>query len=430
MEDRSTAVGSLLAAATGTSPSKSPRSRSPAPDRSLGPDFAFAAIYDGHNGDDVAEQLKQEFHRIVYNRLRAQCSEPSENLESLLAAAIETACREMDERILSKEHAIQQDLWLQAEDDDDPRALVSRVQSSAGATCAFAVVVPEGLHASSKARFLAVANVGDSRVVLSVDGNATNLTSDHKPTREDEKQRIEQAGGWVHKGRLGGILAVSRAFGDSAYKTYPSDDLWGAHQQLISRPGVQVLEIADDFEFVIIASDGLWDVLPSELAVNYVRRRLAYHGDVQRATTELITKAEELGTGDNVSAVICCLNQVKQQSRPFGASKTTIFGSSKQNMTLTEPEKQRQSSTNSSSSERTALLAAEPVPRHEEKTPGKARRASLTALLKGGKSDDASGSAMGDDGDAQLISRHSTSSSTKPKKGVLGLFGKSGAKNG
>ena len=52
---------------------------------------------------------------------------------------------------------------------------------------------------------------------------AVPLSEDHKPNRIDERQRIESAGGvvvWAGTWRVGGVLAVSRAFGDRLLKRY------------------------------------------------------------------------------------------------------------------------------------------------------------------------------------------------------------------
>lgn len=62
------------------------------------------------------------------------------------------------------------------------------------------------------------ANTGDSRSVLSRAGAAIDLSNDHKPFLEEEKTRIERAGGHVKFNRVNGDLAVSRALGDFAYK--------------------------------------------------------------------------------------------------------------------------------------------------------------------------------------------------------------------
>lgn len=66
-------------------------------------------------------------------------------------------------------------------------------------------------------------------------------------------------------------------------------------------------------EFVVLASDGLWEVMSIENVVNFVRQRLYEHGDVQRASIEVVAKAEACGACDNTSVVIVCLNQFDEQ---------------------------------------------------------------------------------------------------------------------
>ena len=59
---------------------------------------------------------------------------------------------------------------------------------------------------------------------------AKPLSEDHKPNRQDERARIEEAGGvvvWAGTWRVGGVLAVSRAFGDRLLKKYATFDLSG-----------------------------------------------------------------------------------------------------------------------------------------------------------------------------------------------------------
>ena len=64
-------------------------------------------------------------------------------------------------------------------------------------------------------RQLYVANIGDSRCVLSRSGRAVDMSDDHKPEDEPELQRIVKAGGKVTMdGRVNGGLNLSRAFGE------------------------------------------------------------------------------------------------------------------------------------------------------------------------------------------------------------------------
>lgn len=136
-----------------------------------------------------------------------------------------------------------------------------------------------------------VANVGDSRVVASRAGLAVPLSVDHKPNRSDERQRIEQAGGfviWAGTWRVGGILAVSRAFGDKLLRPY-----------VVADPEIQEEEI-EGVDFIIIASDGLWDVISNEEAVSLVQN----FTDAEVASRELIKEAYTRGSSDNITCVV------------------------------------------------------------------------------------------------------------------------------
>ncbi|URD79656.1 phosphatase 2C [Musa troglodytarum] len=84
-----------------------------------------------------------------------------------------------------------------------------------------------------------------------------------QPDREDELQRIEAAGGRViywDGARVLGVLAMSRAIGDSYLKPY-----------VIPEPEVRVLDREEGDECLILASDGLWDVVSNETACDIAR---------------------------------------------------------------------------------------------------------------------------------------------------------------
>ena len=110
---------------------------------------------------------------------------------------------------------------------------------------------------------LTVAHVGDSRGVLCRGGKAVVLTEDHKPDLEPEKRRIEALGGFVSFigcWRAMGILAMSRAIGDLFLKPYVS-----------AEPDVRAMPIVAADEFIVLASDGVYDVLNNEQVVQIAR---------------------------------------------------------------------------------------------------------------------------------------------------------------
>ena len=150
-------------------------------------------------------------------------------------------------------------------------------------------------------RRVVVANCGDSRAVLCRGGDGAPpvpLSSDHKPDRPDELARIEAAGGRVifwEGARVLGVLAMSRAIGDGYLKPYVS-----------SVPEVTVTDRSDGDECLILASDGLWDVVSNEAACEVARACLR-RGRAKwcAEAAALLTKlALARRSSDNVSVIV------------------------------------------------------------------------------------------------------------------------------
>ncbi|XP_061966661.1 probable protein phosphatase 2C 11 [Populus nigra] len=213
---------------------------------------AFFGVFDGHGGARTAEYLK--------NNLFKNLSSHPDFIRDTKTAIVE-AFRQTDAEYLHEEKAHQKD---------------------AGSTASTAVLLGDRLL---------VANVGDSRVVACRAGSAIPLSIDHKPDRSDERQRIEEAGGfvvWAGTWRVGGVLAVSRAFGDKLLKPY-----------VVAEPEIQEEEI-DGVEFIIVASDGLWNVLTNKDAVALVQDIT----DAEAASRKLIQEAYARGSTDNITCVV------------------------------------------------------------------------------------------------------------------------------
>ncbi|KAH7295104.1 hypothetical protein KP509_27G032500 [Ceratopteris richardii] len=154
-------------------------------------------------------------------------------------------------------------------------------------------------------RHIIVANCGDSRAILCRKGQAIPLSEDHKPDREDELTRIEAAGGRVfcwNGWRVFGVLAMSRAIGDHFLEPY-----------VIADPEVTMTLRSDEDECLILASDGLWDVVSNQDACTIAKRSLAATMDPQIAATALVQKAHENGSTDNISVVVIDLR--REQTR-------------------------------------------------------------------------------------------------------------------
>jgi protein phosphatase 1G len=109
---------------------------------------------------------------------------------------------------------------------------------------------------------------------------------DHKPEDEDEKKRIEKAGGRVTlDGRVNGGLNLSRALGDHTYKKNKELEL--ENQMISPMPDVKSLDIEETDEFMILACDGIWNSMTSQECVDYVRERLNVYPKLSQIVEEV-----------------------------------------------------------------------------------------------------------------------------------------------
>ncbi|CAK7354046.1 unnamed protein product [Dovyalis caffra] len=210
-------------------------------------------VFDGHGGARAAEYVK---HNLFSNLIKHP------KFISDTKSAIADAYNHTDSEFLKSENNQNRD---------------------AGSTASTAILVGDRLL---------VANVGDSRAVICRGGNAIAVSRDHKPDQTDERQRIEDAGGfvmWAGTWRVGGVLAVSRAFGDRLLKQY-----------VVADPEIQEEKVDSSLEFLILASDGLWDVVTNEEAVEMIRPI----ADPEQAAKRLLHEAYQRGSADNITCVV------------------------------------------------------------------------------------------------------------------------------
>ncbi|KAJ8901550.1 hypothetical protein NDN08_003759 [Rhodosorus marinus] len=147
---------------------------------------------------------------------------------------------------------------------------------------------------------LVVGHVGDSRAVLASNGKAVELSRDHVTSRADELNRVRANGGYILGDRVNGVLKVTRAIGDHPAKSF-----------IIAEPEVLEMEIADCFQYLIIASDGLWQHFTNEQAVEFACK---YGNDVKTAAQMLVEEAQTRGSCDDISVLVLSLENFKKKS--------------------------------------------------------------------------------------------------------------------
>lgn len=181
-------------------------------------------------------------------------------------------------------------------------------------------------------RSLLVANAGDCRAVLSQRGKACEMSEDHRPCRPTEKERIESLGGSVNDGYLNGLLSVSRALGD--WHLEGMKEMSGGGGPLSAEPELKLVTLSKEDEFLIIGSDGIWEVFTSQNAIDFARRRLQDHNDVKLCCEEVVEEAIKRGATDNLTVVVVSfhLERPPRPVVPKGKVKRSISAEGLQNL--------------------------------------------------------------------------------------------------
>ncbi|KAG4144069.1 hypothetical protein ERO13_D05G013000v2 [Gossypium hirsutum] len=151
-------------------------------------------------------------------------------------------------------------------------------------------------------RSLLVANAGDSRAVLSRGGTAIEMSKDHRPCCMKERRRIESLGGFIDDGYLNGQLGVTRALGN--WHLEGMKEMGERIGPLSAEPELKMITLTKEDEFLIIGSDGIWDVFTNQNAVDFTRRRLQEHNDVKLCCKEMVGEAIKRGATDNLTVVL------------------------------------------------------------------------------------------------------------------------------
>lgn len=233
-------------------------------------DWGYFAIFDGHAGIEASKWCGSHLHSIVERKIM---EDETRDVRDVLNDSFVTIDKQIN----------------------------SDLQGNSGCTAAVCVLrweLPDNLskdEATSLQQYkrrLYTANVGDSRIVLYRKDGSIRLTYDHKASDILEMQRVEQAGGLIMKSRVNGMLAVTRSLGDKFF-----DSL------VIGNPFTTSVEITQDDHFLILACDGLWDIIDDQDACELIKET----DDPNEAAKILVKYALEHGTTDNVTVMVVML---------------------------------------------------------------------------------------------------------------------------
>ncbi|KAK0623582.1 phosphatase 2C-like domain-containing protein [Immersiella caudata] len=270
-------------------------------------DNGYFAIFDGHAGTFAADWCGKKLHIILEEIIRKNPNAPIPELLDQTFTSVDAQLEKLplknsgctaaiavlrwEDRVPSTSSATGSQAIAPAIAKAAEEASKSDEKSESVSTLA----APEAAHArlkgsASRQRVLYTANVGDARIILCRSGKALRLSYDHKGSDENEGKRIANAGGLILNNRVNGVLAVTRALGDTYMK-----DLVTGHPYTTET----VIQPETD-EFIIIACDGLWDVCSDQDAVDLVRNIT----DPVTAAKTLVDHALSRFSTDNLSCMI------------------------------------------------------------------------------------------------------------------------------
>ena len=212
-------------------------------------------LFDGHGGVNVSQFLQENFYKYFKEML--PMSNPKENLKELFD--------KIDNKI--------KDLNL---------------LNMGSTACIIYLTIENG------EKVLYSANIGDTRSLLISSNDYKRLSYDHRATDTNEYNRIVQGGGIVFAGRLYGTLMLSRAFGDWELKSYG----------VISEPHVTKINISENDKYVVVASDGVWDIL-DDADVYEMSKSIDNSKDL---CNNIVEKSLDKGSMDNISCFVIKLN--------------------------------------------------------------------------------------------------------------------------
>ena len=230
---------------------------------------SYFGLFDGHSGKEVGIYLMENLHKIINNNYLEKKDNQNTNNDNLKNVVI-NSFEQIDKEINSKNY-----------------------KNETGSTGTILLLYKDPNSPSGKS--LLCANVGDSKAYLITNQEMKLITKDHKCSDQNEVQRIRDKGGVVFRERVFGTLMLTRSFGDKEMKKYG----------VLSTPDIYIKNIEKDDIFVVIASDGVWDVVEENEIFKMAQGGIS-SDDFSK---KIVNLAKERDTHDNISCIVIKLNK-------------------------------------------------------------------------------------------------------------------------
>jgi serine/threonine protein phosphatase PrpC len=222
------------------------------PDLTTDYKVSLFGIFDGHGGNDVVKFVKDRLPQLIKNNLNDLCP-------------VELAFKKSFEKV-----------------DQELKFFDSEYIGTTATIILF------------KDNKIYCANVGDSKAYILYDNTYKQISSDHKCSVEEEAERIKKCGGKISKNRVMGQLILTRTLGDLYVKQFG----------VINTPDISVIDINPNLKYVILASDGVWDVIDLDTLVNMSKAGKP----VGEFCSDIVKLSISKGTKDNVSCIVISFN--------------------------------------------------------------------------------------------------------------------------
>ena len=222
------------------------------PDLTTDYKVSLFAIFDGHGGNDVVKFVKDRLIQLIKNHINDLCP-------------VDLAFKNSFEKV-----------------DQELKFFDSEYIGTTATIVLF------------KDNKIYCANVGDSKAYIIYEKAYKQISSDHKCNIEEEAQRIKNMGGKISKNRVMGQLILTRTLGDLYVKQFG----------VINTPDISVTEIGTGIKYIILASDGVWDVIDLETLIEMSKAGKP----VGELCQDIVKLSISKGTKDNVSCIVISFN--------------------------------------------------------------------------------------------------------------------------